>query len=256
MLSNRLLKYYSSLLYKKYRKLENKFIIEGKKLVYEGLNSNYDCEIVIITDEFYRNNKEFVEFVKQRTIIEKIELDEVKRLSDTETPQGVFAVFNKLEVIDSNYNDNLIIALDNINDPGNVGTIFRNCDWFGVKTIILSEGCAEVYNPKTIRSSMGSIFRMNFIEDLNLIDFINNKKHEGYFSFATDLKGENLYELNFPNKGIIVFSNEANGPSAELLKTVNGIITIPKFGNAESLNVSSASAVILSEYARRNLNEK
>jgi len=255
MLSNRLLKYYSSLLHKKYRKLENKFIIEGKKLVYEGLTSNYECEIVIITEEFYRNNKEFVEFVKQRSIIEKIEPEDVKRLSDTETPQGIFAVFNKREDIKI-VNNNLIIALDNINDPGNVGTILRSCDWFGITSVYLSEGCAEIFNPKTIRSSMGSIFRINFVEDVNLIDIIAKQKNKGYLSFATDLNGTNIYKFSFPPKGIIIFSNEANGPSKELLNAVNGVITIPKFGNAESLNVSTASAVILSEYAKRIFNEQ
>lgn len=254
MLSNRLLKYYSSLLHKKYRKLENKFIVEGKKLVFEGLNSQYDCEIAITTDEFYRNNKEFIEFVKQRTIIEKIEIADIKRLSDTETPQGIFAIFNKKDEQINNFNDKLIIALDNINDPGNVGTILRNCDWFGINTVFLSEGCAEIYNPKTIRSSMGSFFRINFLDDINLIDFLNKYKSNGYFCYATDLEGENIYKFKFPDKGIIIFSNEANGPSKELLNNVNGIINIPKFGKAESLNVSAASAVILSEYAKRNFN--
>jgi TrmH family RNA methyltransferase len=255
MLSNRLLKYYSSLLHKKFRKSENKFIVEGKKLVYEGLKSNYECEIVIITEEFYRNNKEFIEFVKQRSIIEKIEPDEVKRLSDTETPQGVFAIFNKREDTRLNSIDRLIIALDNINDPGNVGTILRSCDWFGVKSVFLSEGCAEVFNPKTIRASMGSLFRINFIDDVNLINIIAKYKNNGYLSYATDLNGENIYSFNFPHKGIIIFSNEANGPNQDLLNNVDGVINIPKFGNAESLNVSTASAVILSEYARRNLHE-
>jgi len=254
MLSNRLLKYYSSLLHKKYRKLENKFIIEGKKLVFEGLNSKYECEIVIITDEFYRNNKEFIEFVKQRTIIEKIDINDVKRLSDTETPQGIFAVFNKFNDTFINYNDNLIIALDNINDPGNLGTILRNCDWFGINTVFLSEGCAEIYNPKTIRSSMGSFFRMNFLDEINLIDIIKKYKTKDFACYATDLDGENIYNFKFPNKAIIIFSNEANGPSKELLNSVDGVINIPKFGQAESLNVGAASAVILSEYAKRNLN--
>ncbi len=254
MLSNRLLKYYSSLLIKKFRQAENKFIIEGKKLVYEGLLSNYECEIVIITDEFYKNNKEFVEFIKSRTIIEKIAQEDVKRLSDTETPQGIFAIFNKKEFSEDYLNSNFIVALDNISDPGNLGTILRNCDWFGVNTVLLSNGCAEIYNPKTIRSSMGSFFRINFVENVLLVNEIVKLNKLGFVTLATDLDGENIYNFNFPNKAVVIFSNEANGPETNLLNSVKGKLTIPKFGGAESLNVATASAIILSEYRRRNPN--
>lgn len=255
MLSNRLLKYYSSLLIKKFRQAENKFIIEGKKLVYEGLQSSYECEIVITTEEFYKNNKNFVESIKSFAIIEKIAQGDVKRLSDTETPQGIFAIFNKKESYTDYLNSNFIVALDNINDPGNLGTILRNCDWFGIKTVLLSSGCAEIYNPKTIRSSMGSFFRINFIENIELNYEIEKLNKLGYVTIATDLDGDNIYNFNFPNKAVVIFSNEANGPDINLLNAVKTKLTIPKFGGAESLNVATASAIILSEYRRRNPNE-
>ncbi len=251
MLSNRLLKYYSSLLHKKYRLQENKFIVEGKKLVQEGLNSNFTVEIVIVTEEFYKTNKDFMEFVKQRSIIERIEMQEVNKLSDTNTPQGIFAVFDQ-KPIDLNFKEEkVIVGMDNISDPGNVGTILRNCDWFGVKSVFISQGCAEIYNPKTIRSSMGSIFHLDFEIEIRLIEHIKFLKEHGYFCFATDLNGKNVYDMELPEKSFIIFSNEANGPSKDLLKTVDNIITIPKFGNAESLNVASASAVVLSEIVKK-----
>ncbi|MFH0734797.1 MAG: RNA methyltransferase [bacterium] len=251
MLSNRLLKYYSSLLYKKYRTQENKFIVEGKKLVQEGLNSNFTVEIVIVTEEFYKQNKDFMEFVKQSSIIERIPTDEVNKLSDTNTPQGIFAVFDQ-KPIDLNFRaDDIVIGMDNISDPGNVGTILRNCDWFGVNNVYLSLGCAEIYNPKTIRSSMGSIFHLDFEEEIRFVEHIKFLKENGYTCYTTDLVGENIYNTKLPKKSFIIFSNEANGPSKELLKIVDKKLTIPKYGNAESLNVASASAIVLSEIVKK-----
>lgn len=251
MLSNRLVKYYSSLLHKKYRIQEGKFIVEGKKLVQEGLNSTFSPEIVIVTDEFFKQNKEFMEFVKKRSIIERIADEDVDRLSDTNTPQGIFAIFDKKETVLDFKADSVIIGLENIADPGNIGTIIRNCDWFGIKEVYLSTGCAEIYNPKTIRSSMGSIFHINFYEEIRFVDHIKYLQSQGYMCFSTDLEGENLYEFSFPEKSFIIFSNEANGPAKDVLKAVDKKLNIPKFGSAESLNVASASAVIISELSRR-----
>lgn len=256
MLSNRLVKYYSSLLHKKYRVQEHKFIVEGKKLVQEGLNSDFQSEIVIVTDEFFKQNKEFMEFVKKRSIIERIADEDVNRLSDTNTPQGIFAIFDKKEVDLEFKADSVIIGLENISDPGNIGTILRNCDWFGIKEVYLSVGCAEIYNPKTIRSSMGSIFHLNFYEDIRFVDHIKYMQKEGYICYSTDLEGENLYTHSFPAKSFIIFSNEANGPAKEVLKIVDKKLNIPKHGLAESLNVASASAVIISEIIRRSTFDK
>lgn len=251
MISRNNLKYYSSLLNKKFRHSENKFIAEGEKIVTEGLESNFKCEIVFLSDGFAAGNPNFIlELKKKKLLYEIVKDKEFEKLSDTVNPQGISAVFHKPKK--QLYPDcGLMIALENISDPGNVGTILRNCDWFGIKGIIIGENCAETYNPKTIRASMGSIFHLNINENEKLIPFLNNYKPKGYKVFSTDLNGSNLYETKIDTKSIIVFSNEANGPSSELLNISDKIITIPKYGNAESLNVASSSAVILSHLVKK-----
>ncbi len=172
---------------------------------------------------------------------------EFKKLSDTKTPQGIAAVFHKLKLNqDENYLENFIVCLDNISDPGNVGTIIRNCDWFGVKEILLSEGCADISNPKTIRASMGSAFHVKFFENRILQSTLQKLKSKGYKILCSDLEGENIFNFKSSLKQVVIFSNEANGPSKEVKEFTDAKITIPKFGKAESLNVASASAIILS----------
>ena len=144
----------------------------------------------------------------------------------------------------------MIVALENISDPGNLGTIIRNCDWFGVNNILLSKECAEIYNQKVIRASMGSLFHLSIIEENDLINSLKDLKTKNYDIVTADLDGENLYKFKRGKDIAIVFCNEANGPSKELLKISNRKITIPQKGKAESLNVASASAVILSELTR------
>ncbi len=250
MISKNNLKYYSSLLNKKFRQSENKFIVEGEKIVNEGLQSNFACEVIFLSENFAESNPGFVTLLKKKKqLFNIIKEKEFEKLSDTVNPQGVAAVFHKPKKQIATDND-FMVALENISDPGNVGTILRNCDWFGVKEIIMGENCAELYNPKTIRASMGSIFHLHINENEKLIDSLNLLKSRGYRIICADLNGTNLFESKLDSKSVIVFSNEANGPSAELLNLSDEIITIPKYGNAESLNVASASAVILSHLLR------
>jgi TrmH family RNA methyltransferase len=248
MLSKNELKYYSSLLIKKFRVKENKFIIEGKKIIEEAIQSKYNCEIIIITNEFAQNGKSYLGNIRKNIRIEIIKNSDFQKLKDTVSPQGIIAVFNKtinkkkkVEKI----KDDLLVCLDNVSDPGNLGTIMRNCDWFGFSKILLTKNCAELFNPKTIRASMGSVFHLNIMEDINQSD-ITNLKNKGYKIFCSDLNGEDLYSVSFSKNSVLVFSNEANGPSQEILELADKKITIPSYGKAESLNVASASAVMLS----------
>ena len=241
------LKYYSSLLLKKFRDEENKFIVEGKKVVEEGLKSDFELERLFVTNKFQEENPSYL----NKLILNQIQFTELKnqdfnKLIDTKSPQGIVAVFNKPKLNSKeNNSENLIICLDNISDPGNVGSIIRNCDWFGIKEIILSEKCADVFNPKTIRASMGSIFHLNFYENKKLKSTLQKLKSDGYKILCSDLEGKNIFEFKSHQNLVIIFSNEANGPSEEVLKFADEKITIPKLGKAESLNVASASAVIL-----------
>jgi len=248
MISKNELQYYSSLLSKKYRKKENKFIVEGKKSVLEGINSSYKCEIVFITNRFSEENEEMVaDIASSKNIFVTLKQKEFEKISDTKTPQGIAAVFNKpthiFEKVYS-FNDKLIIMLDNISDPGNLGTIIRNCDWFGIKNILLSENIVDYTNPKVIRSSMGSVFHVNLFEEVGAKSLLKLKS-QGYEILCADTTGENIFTYRSNKKKILILSSEAHGPSKEFLEISDKKICIPKIGNAESLNVASASAVLL-----------
>jgi len=244
------LKYYSSLLHKKYRSKEGKFLVEGEKLVMEGLKSDYECERILVSSHYFELNREKLSIHPYNKFrIEQLTEKEFEKISDTKSPQGIAAIFIKKEK-NLQLTSSLIIALENISDPGNLGTIIRNCDWFGVKELILSGDCADLYNPKVIRSSMGSIFHLiTFIDDdfHSTIDKLND---QGYRLLCADLNGSDLFQLKPVGEKIIIFCNESKGPSQQLLSLVDEKITIPKLGNAESLNVASASAVILAEITK------
>jgi RNA methyltransferase, TrmH family len=248
MISKNELKYMSGLLKKKFRENEQKFIAEGEKIVEEGLKSNYKCEKIIITNEFLEKKQDYLKNLPiNKNLIETVKNQDFKKLSNTVNFQGIAALFcippNKSNIEEIGFNK--IICLNELSDPGNVGTIIRNCDWFGLNEIILTRGCAEIYNPKTIRASMGSVFHVNIYNEIDFTS-LSILKQKGYKFLTADLKGESIYNYIFPLKSLIFFSNESLGPSSELIEISDCLITIPKYGNAESLNVASASAVILS----------
>lgn len=252
MLTKNELKYYSSLLKKKFREEENKFIAEGRKIVSEGLKGNFECEIIIATNEFLEQEKLFFEGLNKSIRTEIVSNLEFHKLKDTVTPQGIAAVFKKPRGVQNEIvgrKDGIICLMDDISDPGNLGTIIRNCDWFGISDILLTKNCAELYSPKVIRASMGSLFHLRCSEGLNRSRMEKLKK-EGFTIISSDLDGENLFNYRPEGKVVIVFSNEANGPTKDIQELADKRITIPSFGNAESLNVASASAVILSHLAK------
>jgi TrmH family RNA methyltransferase len=253
MVSKTELKYFASLLHKKHRIEERKFIAEGTKLVDEALNSGFKCTIVFATYTFEETHQNYCAELQNRGIrYERLSAPDFKKLCDTETPQGIAGVFLQKEIKPLKImHEDIIVALENISDPGNLGTIIRNCDWFGVTTLLLSKECAEVYNPKVLRASMGSAFHINIIVENNFYNSLIALKKEGYDVLCADLKGENIFEYDLTAKSVVVLSNESHGPTHELI-SISKLITIPKFGNAESLNVANASAVILSHY-RANL---
>lgn len=247
------LKYYSSLLQKKYRKQEKKFIIEGKRLVEEALKSRYHCEIIIFTEEFRSLNEDMLKLLKiSGERVEVIKSSVFNKLSDTQHPQGIAAVFDFCVKFPEIKEESIVVALENISDPGNLGTILRNCDWFGVKSVILNSGCADVYNPKVLRASMGGIFNVKIFEEENFYDRLKSLKEKGYIVVCADMDGEDLFEFITEGNSIITMCNEANGPTNDLLMIVDEKITIPKFGKVESLNVASASAVILSQFVKNS----
>ncbi len=250
MLSKNEVKYYSSLLRKKFRDTENKFLVEGIKIVNEGLLSEFECEIIFVSKQFNEENKKIIsDFQKEKIRFEIIPNSDFLKLIDTVNPQGIAAVFGKLD-LKRKIESDLVVCLDNISDPGNLGTIIRNCDWFGIRELVLINHCADPYNPKAIRSSMGSIFHLNIFDKIDFELVFNKLKSAEYDIIYTDTKGQNIAEYSAYGKTIVVFSNEANGPSENIKSISQKKVTIPKIGNAESLNVASASAVILHQLTR------
>ena len=253
MISKSDLQYYSSLLSKKYRKAENKFIVEGKKSVLEGLNSNYECEVVFVTNKFAEENEDAI--AELANVIKKIvplKQKEFLKIADTETPQEIAAVFlkSKLNISDAAFEtDNIIVMLDNISDPGNLGTIIRNCDWFGVKNIFLSDSIVDYTNPKVVRASMGSVFHVNLFENINASK-LGKMKIGGFEILCADIEGDSVFTYRSDKKKILILSSEAHGPSNEIEKISDKKICIPRIGKAESLNVASASAVLLAELTK------
>lgn len=245
------LKYYTSLTLKKNRIEEAKFVVEGIKLIGEAISSDYYCEAIFYTNAVSEKEEEFVESLRKKVLrIEEIRREDLCRLADSKTPQEVIAVFYYDDKKDKEPKGELIVALESINDPGNLGTILRSCDWFGVSTILLSENCAEIYNPKVIRASAGSVFHLDILESEDFYQQLTELKNKNYKICCADLAGENIYNFTKQSKLVLVMANEANGPTDELLSLCDLKITIPKKGNAESLNVATASAIILSELSK------
>jgi len=252
MISKNELKYFSSLLKKKFRDSEKKFIVEGEKSIQEGIESDFNCEIVFVTNKFAAEEVQFIKNLESRNFkVAVLKSVDFNKISDTKTPQGIAAVFEikKPKLNLASFGDQLLVYLENISDPGNLGTIIRTCDWFGIQNIFLSKESSEIFNPKVIRSSMGSVFHVNIFEDVSLDEIVILKK-SGYEFLCGDMDGENIYDIIKEKHLLLFLSNESNGPSEKLLSIIDKKITIPGKGKAESLNVASASAIILAELTK------
>jgi TrmH family RNA methyltransferase len=240
MVSKNQIKLITSLQQKKYRVANQLFFAEGIKVIQELLESNF--ELVHLYSTLY----DFEEVSNdKKTIIHESDL---KKISALATPNTCLAVF-KISIDKKIINSGLILALDSIRDPGNLGTILRLCDWFGINQIICSKDAVDIYNPKVVQATMGSIARVN----VNYIDLETFISQTPLPVFGTFMDGDNIYKTNLPQEGIIIMGNEANGISPEIEKLIKNRLTIPRFGTlqkTESLNVATATAIILSEFRR------
>lgn len=245
MITKNQLKYYSSLNQKKFREKEKKFIVEGTKSVFEGIKSGFVPETVFYTPAFASSNQNLLDEISNLNLMEANAPD-FRRLANTESPQGICAAFIKKEITldPKKIKDKIIVYVDNISDPGNLGTILRTCDWFGINKILLSKNSVEYLNPKVVRSSMGSIFHLNVFENV-LIEHLMEFKNKDYKLICSDIKGKSIFDYKNDRKLIVTLSNESAGPSNEVKNITDDFLTIPSKGKAESLNVSSASAIIL-----------
>ena len=246
MVSKSQIKLIKSLSQKKFRNTHGLFVVEGIKGIKEFLNSDYELVSVYSTVE---------EFNVPKNQLILIGENELKKISSLKTPQKALAVFKIPPFTESNI-DGFIVALDGVRDPGNLGTIIRLCDWFGIETLICSNDTVDCYNPKVVQASMGSLPRLN-IQYVDLIEFID--KNKSIPVLGTMLEGENVYITDLPDSAILVLGNEANGISEEIQKLLTQKLNIPQFGKnkkTESLNVATATAVILSEFRRKSITEK
>lgn len=251
MLTKSEIKKFSSLLTKKYRQREKKFIVEGRKLVEEGLNSSLHCDVVIASKSFNIETAGILNVIQQKKIrIEIVNPSIFKKIGETKNPQGIAAVFQSPAIEKPNYDSDIIIALEDVSDPGNLGSIIRTADWFGINEIILSPDCVDPLNPKVVRATMGAIFRVKCFAVKDFNETISHLKKEGRLIVCADMFGENLYSYKKESKSIIIFGKESSGVSDATLKIADKRITIPGKGAAESLNVAAAAAIFLSELTK------
>jgi len=245
MISRQKLKYIKSLQLKKYQKQEQKFLVEGEKSVLEILNSRYKINILLATKRFLAIYRHEIQG-KQSEVVE-LSQRELEEAGSLKTNYGAIAVVEMLPQADlSEDKIRILPVFDNLQDPGNLGTIIRTCDWYGLDTIVLSENSVDIYNPKVIQASMGSFTRIKVLYR-DLRSFLNQNKIP---VIGTRLHGEDIYSFSWPERVIIIFGNESKGISDDLDPFIKTGVSIPRFGSAESLNVGVATAVVLDNISR------
>jgi TrmH family RNA methyltransferase len=229
---------------KKYRDLHQKFIIENPKVIFEQAQ-NKDLDSVYVTDTFFSEHRDELIFPNLFRLSDK----DFKQVSDLVTPPGILAVFNMATDKKFNFLAASILLLDTIQDPGNLGTILRSADWFGFKDIFLGANCVELYNPKVLSGSMGSIFHLNIHTDINLAEFSQELKNKKYCVAVSDLAGKKT-NISSKAKIALVIGNESKGVSQDLKNLADEKIKIFKVGQAESLNAAVAAGILMYELKR------
>ncbi len=252
MLSKSDIKLIKSLSFKKYRKLHQLFAIEGERLVAEAVQSKIVIKQLYITDEFISKAQHnyLMDLIAENALItDAISEKEMRSICDTKTPSGILALCKLPNVseIDVSKSENWLY-LDDMQDPGNLGTLLRAAAWFGVTNIALSKNCVDVFNAKVLRGGMGSQFRLNIFEDVYLKDFAESA-HTIIGAFQ---KGESIHHIDTKilMPWILVIGNEAHGITANAMNHINLKVTIPRIGSGESLNAAIAGSIILSHLTK------
>ncbi len=245
MITKNQIKYINSLQQKKFRLEHQSFVVEGAKSVVELLKSDFEIELLFLTQSFFVDNEILLQNLSiPPEIVEAKDLEKVGSFTSNNAALAVVKTKENVELLVAD--KEFALVLDDIRDPGNLGTIIRIADWYGITKIICSNSTVDVYNPKVINSTMGSFTRISlYYTDLG--DFIKNQSVNIY---GTLLEGENIHQTNFSKSGYIVIGNEANGISEEITKLITHKITIPRLGGAESLNAGIATAVVLDNVFR------
>jgi TrmH family RNA methyltransferase len=225
----------SSLRLRKWRDEHGLFVVEGEKLVREGIAEGWSIQGLYSTEDF--------EFLNKKA--EKVSLNDMERMSLLNSSSPCLAVVQQKKNKMPSKLEGHWIVLDGLSDPGNLGTIIRTAEWFGMKGVFCAGECVELYNPKVVQSTMGSIFRQNVVYGTRQ-EFIGLAKKSGTRLIGASMDGVSSREFVFEDTDVIVIGNESHGISEELLKEIDHIITIPGRGKAESLNASVAAAILMS----------
>ncbi|QMU63253.1 MAG: RNA methyltransferase [Flavobacteriaceae bacterium] len=236
----------TSLQQKKYRIKYKLFVAEGIKVVSEFLNSSFEL------DTLFTTGKEHFQVEEKKMVF--VGENELKQISRSQSPNAVLGLFKIPDTVNSK-NTGLTLVLDGVNDPGNLGTIIRLCDWFGIADLVCSTNTVDCYNFKVVQASMGSLKRVQ-LHYTDIADYLAVSERP---VFIADIKGENIYESAFPEEAILIMGSEANGVSEKIKERVKNSIAIPGFGGSirqtESLNVATAAAILVSEF-RRQITQK
>ena len=248
MLSKSQISLLSSLQHKKFRREHGLFMVEGYKSVTEFINSAYQVDTIYHTPAIAPKLLN----LSRKINFQEISLNEVQKISSLKTPQEVIGLVKipiwpvlNYKALEKKFS----LVLDSIQDPGNMGTIIRTADWFGIQDIICSEDTVDVYNPKVVQATMGSLARVN----VHYADLLTVLPQIKLPIFGAMLNGENMYNTDFGSEGLLVMGNEGNGISAPVEQLITSAVTIPRAGNAESLNVAIATAILCSEIKRNSM---
>ena len=251
------IKYLRSLQLRKVRDAERKFLLEGWRPLHDALESDFSIEMIAVLHGTNQNSEHqsTLALAKKRSIpIKELKEVQLKQISDEVHSQGIVALLHQhTEIFDSTNlrSAKFIVACDTVSDPGNLGTILRTCDWFGVDAVLLSNGCVSLYNEKVVRSTAGSIFHVKVFENLDLKTTLSQLQAEHFKLIATALHGTPLNSSVPQEKSILLLGSEAHGVNPDILQQADEVLRIPRFGKAESLNVGIACGIFLENWKNR-----
>lgn len=253
------LKELKELSHKKYRDEKKKFLVEGVRFVHEAVNSDFQIIEAYYTKDLEEHHlgKPVLQALKRKTSsLQQITLREMESISETVTVQGVVAIvrqrkFSPDSMLKCPDGQCTLVAFDGVGEPGNLGSMVRTCDWFGVNGVLIGRNSVELYNPKVLRATMGGVFHLPIADGVDLLCTISKAKSLGYKIYVTDLEGETHFDhVTFENKSLIVFGNEAWGVSDQVKQLADVRVVIRRYGAGESLNVGVSCGIVLSSLHR------
>lgn len=243
MITKNTVKFVQSLKQQKYRNEHQLFVVEGRKMVEELLCSRFEIDDIFVTEKY------LAEHPIDNPRLEVVNEIQMAQMSSQDTPPGLLAIAQmpKMKVL---RDEKMVLALDGIANPGNMGTIIRTAEWFGIKQIVCSEDCVEIWNPKVIQATMGSIFRMNIVST-DLVLYLEEERRHGWAIYGALLDGENLFKKSAWEDGVIVIGSESHGIRSNIMPLITHPITIPRTKGSltESLNAAMAAGIILATFA-------